>query len=644
MFIILDQIRKSLKRLETVHPFFMTTFLVCKEHELPVGKKIQFGINKAERDFLDTYYKPNKESKWYYRVSRVGRKTKSWVDAKYPSSTLQSTRTRGDLSKAFLHERPTDLWGWSGDYVENLSSYLDKKNMSKIPIFDLAVWLFRERLWAEQTTPEDIVTTFRDAFHICDKEIKHLFSIVTPSDQDFVSLFNTEKVTWLELREIIGLPPDMKEEGGILSLLELNGVGPSRQLKIEFSERINLITGDNGLGKTFILEAAWWALSGSWTGSPMYPRNDAKKGEPRITFQISGVSTKSEVGIVEYDWKRHCWSCAKERQTLPGLLIYARADGAFAVWDPARSSISLADAGAGENLLVFSREDVWDGLRIKEGGRTKYRCNGLINDWINWQNNPKSSPFKTLTKVLERLSPPGLAYGDLGSLKPGKPTRIPGESRLIPTIRHPYGEVPLIYASSSVRRIVALAYLLVWVWEEHKAQSDLIREPPQSKMGILVDEVEAHLHPQWQRVILPALLDVLDDLERFLEVQFLITTHSPLVMASIEPRFDLDRDRIFHLNLVPHGQSVGEVILECPTFALHGSADSWLTSDIFGLKQPRSPEAEQALKDAIELQMRDTVTTEEVREVSERLQKYLPSHDKFWPRWTFFAENHGVEL
>jgi hypothetical protein len=115
-------------------------------------------------------------------------------------------------------------------------------------------------------------------------------------------------------------------------------------------------------------------------------------------------------------------------------------------------------------------------------------------------------------------------------------------------------------------------------------------------------------------------------------------------MASIEPRFDLDRDRIFHLNLVQRGASIGEVVLECPTFTRYGSADSWLTSGIFELRQPRSIEAEQAISAAIELQMHDDATTEEVREVSETLQKYLPAHDKFWPRWTFFAEKHGAKL
>jgi hypothetical protein len=67
-------------------------------------------------------------------------------------------------------------------------------------------------------------------------------------------------------------------------------------------------------------------------------------------------------------------------------------------------------------------------------------------------------------------------------------------------------------------------------------------------------------------------------------------------------------------------------------------------SDIFELRHARSLEAEQAIEDAKKLQLQKQATEEEVREVSERLVKYLAAHDRFWPRWTFFAEQHGVEL
>ncbi len=46
---------------------------------------------------------------------------------------------------------------------------------------------------------------------------------------------------------------------------------------------------------------------------------------------------------------------------------------------------------------------------------------------------------------------------------------------------------------------------------------------------VLIDEIELHLHPQWQRKIVPALRKI------FPKCQFIITTHSPQVIADVRP-------------------------------------------------------------------------------------------------------------
>jgi predicted ATPase len=45
----------------------------------------------------------------------------------------------------------------------------------------------------------------------------------------------------------------------MLESLHLKNVGPAPELRFEPAERLNLITGDNGLGKSFLLDVAWWA-------------------------------------------------------------------------------------------------------------------------------------------------------------------------------------------------------------------------------------------------------------------------------------------------------------------------------------------------------------------------------------------------
>lgn len=53
------------------------------------------------------------------------------------------------------------------------------------------------------------------------------------------------------------------------------------------------------------------------------------------------------------------------------------------------------------------------------------------------------------------------------------------------------------------------------------------RDPAQAEGVVLIDEVDLHLHPSWQRTALP-------QLERaFPKLQFIVTTHSPLVLGGV---------------------------------------------------------------------------------------------------------------
>ena len=52
-------------------------------------------------------------------------------------------------------------------------------------------------------------------------------------------------------------------------------------------------------------------------------------------------------------------------------------------------------------------------------------------------------------------------------------------------------------------------------------------ESLQGKGIVMIDEIEAHLHPNWQREIIPLLTQI------FPNIQFFITTHSPQVISSV---------------------------------------------------------------------------------------------------------------
>jgi predicted ATP-binding protein involved in virulence len=54
-----------------------------------------------------------------------------------------------------------------------------------------------------------------------------------------------------------------------------------------------------------------------------------------------------------------------------------------------------------------------------------------------------------------------------------------------------------------------------------------LADPLQGTGVILIDEIDAHLHPQWQRRIIPSLR------EAFPNCQFILATHSPLIISDV---------------------------------------------------------------------------------------------------------------
>jgi predicted ATP-binding protein involved in virulence len=81
-------------------------------------------------------------------------------------------------------------------------------------------------------------------------------------------------------------------------------------------------------------------------------------------------------------------------------------------------------------------------------------------------------------------------------------------------------------------------------------------DPLQEGGGIvIIDEIDLHLHPRWQRKIVRKLTEI------FPKVQFIITTHSPLILGSVRSENIrlLDDGQVFS---VPEtlGQSVGVII------------------------------------------------------------------------------------
>ncbi len=334
MYFTLGHVNESLSHLKFFHPFFGMDFLVGKLGNLPVGKTKTFSYDGEVDAFLRQYYKPDAHSQRFFQPFGPSHRSNRWLSPRYPSTSSQATRTKGDLKDSFIHSKDTDKWGWSNGYVGVLGRKLERDKKGKVPAYWLAVWLFRSRNWPETTTSPLVVKSFTDEFHLTEREGEELFDLSAP-DETAGRVFTDDPYSDKQLLKIIGRPPGAPpEEGGILNFLELAGMGPSRTLTLNPSERMTIVTGDNGLGKTFLLECAWWSLTGQWAERPALPRLDAGRTEPRITFEISGRGSTSKKTTIAFDWASQSWPVPRGRPTIPGIVVYARVDGSFAIWDP----------------------------------------------------------------------------------------------------------------------------------------------------------------------------------------------------------------------------------------------------------------------------------------------------------------------
>ncbi len=418
----------------------------------------------------------------------------------------------------------------------------------------------------------------------------------------------------------------------MLKELHLKGVGPADQFDLECADRLNILTGDNGLGKSFLLDIIWWCVTGRIEKNTTIVHEEAMEN-PEISYHFL-IPETNKIENIKSQFKYSKQSSKRRWMTthasVPFLLrntlaVYIRVDGGISVL------IYGDNRSSHHRFINFSFSEVWDGRRTKNN----VSCYGLIDDWIKWQNQPDQTNFQLLSEVINQLS----ATDE--TIEIGEPTRISlNDIRDIPTIKLPYDTIPITHASAGMKRILGLAYILVWMQSENLIISKMLKQEPAHQLIFLIDEVESHLHPRWQRSIVPAILQVVKKLQQKIDVQAFITTHSPLVLASVEPIFNEEIDKLFLFEL-----NKKTVTLEEIPWTKQGDVIGWLTSEIFGLKQARSKEAEQAIEAAQAWMRKDDMTQfpENLRtekSIHQQLITLLPGHDPFFPRWIVNMEKN----
>ena len=171
----------------------------------------------------------------------------------------------------------------------------------------------------------------------------------------------------------------------------------------------------------------------------------------------------------------------------------------------------------------------------------------------------------------------------------------------------PYGDVPLSGLSLGYQTTLAWVLdLAIRLNERYPESENPLAEPA----IVLVDEIDLHLHPRWQRQI------VADLTQHFPKTQFIVTAHSPLMVQSAA-----------NANLVVLQEEGGQVKIENQPHFIEGwRADQILTSDLFGIHS-RSPRIEKLINERYDLPDKTERTPEEeqrLRELDEELDN-LPT-------------------
>ena len=129
----------------------------------------------------------------------------------------------------------------------------------------------------------------------------------------------------------------------------------------------------------------------------------------------------------------------------------------------------------------------------------------------------------------------------------------------------------------------------------------------------LVDELDLHMHPKWQRAIVGRLTEL------FPNTQFVVTAHSPLIVQAAEDAVPGEA-----ANLVLLRREGDHVVIDNdPVSVRNWRVDQILTSELFGLESARPPRVEELRRERQELLERKRLTAEQKKRLAEIDAKLL---------------------
>ena len=162
----------------------------------------------------------------------------------------------------------------------------------------------------------------------------------------------------------------------------------------------------------------------------------------------------------------------------------------------------------------------------------------------------------------------------------------------------PFGWLSIHQLSLGYKTMVAwMVDLAARMFKRYPDSDNPLAEPA----IVLVDEIDLHLHPKWQRKI----FDYLS--EKFPATQFIVTAHSPLIVQSA-PK---------DANIVVLRKEGDHVVIDNDVESVQDwRLDQIISSDLFGIDSPRGPETEKWLTERKGLLQKEKLNEDEKTKLS----------------------------
>lgn len=333
---------------------------------------------------------------------------------------------------------------------------------------------------------------------------------------------------------------------------------------------MNIVLGVNGSGKSTVLDAIALALLSPIPGTGFVPNALIRKsnhGEPKCAKVVLDLALQPIDAAAD--------AMAKDRLEQLQCMVLRQSDLEY-VEGPlpgdTRFSELFVDRSPAFTLLgygVFRRAEALNKSEVMSS-RQKRRSARYDRVVTLFEDDvpliPLTSWFPSISKgkrrdeivaLINKATPKTVKFD--GKMGPG------GEM----IFRYRNLELPFSALSDGYRGHLG------WIGDMLSRIHDVA--PPGMKLNkvpgvVLVDEIDAHLHPAWQQEIIGALA------RAFPKIQFIFTTHSPLITGTLERA---------NINVVTRRGSNPPVV-EPPEIEMYGlSSDQILLTDLFGLDSTR---------------------------------------------------------